>query len=737
MARPAVKKGKATFQTQGRLLQELGERLVAKSDVALLELVKNAYDADASVCRVDFNGKKIVVEDDGHGMTEAEFLEKWMYVATPDKQQRRESRLYKRPVTGSKGIGRFAVRFLGHKLKLETTANDEDTNSRTTLTVNFKWLEIDNAPRLHTVEIPYEIRPASKQQQTGTCLTITSSRESGPVELEKTTLTELLLLVDPYSGLETGGFDRSGTSALDPGFSISLPGEEKESDRELAREVLNRALATITIKHNAKRTVFSIQHRDGRKLLSRTLRRSSNIASGFHADIRYFPRRAGMFKDTAVDGRHAWTWVKDNRGVGVIDHGFRMKPYGFEDDDWLKLSWDSAHNRREWRTPIMDRWFPMPAEAASDAKLNPMLYLPNQHQMVGAVFVESSDKSADLTPSMDREGFVDNDAYKELFQLVRAGLEMLAYVDHKEQRRLEEERRQRETEALRADLKEAAAYIEDVPGLSQQDREAVAGRFVALSEELEEVEEYYQIAGHKLEMMGLLGVLAGFLTHEMGRVLNGLKRLETAVLDSYPGDGTVLSLVEKIKKSRREIGGYLGYSKLFIGQVQREDARPEEIDAGAALGLAKRQFSDFAEDRGIDVSVDAGSGVMTPKLLRPLYMGVIVNLLTNALKAAVGGPGADSESRVILKAWNEPKWHVLEVADTGVGIPQRLRKRIWDPLFTTTSRVDYTPLGSGMGLGLALVKRVVADVGGKIELVDPPPGFSTCFRVRFSRGRSG
>ena len=100
-----VKKGKVSFQTEGRLLQELGERLVAKANVALMELIKNAYDADASECRVKFDGEHVEVSDDGHGMTENEFIQNWMHIATPDKQRRRRSRRYKRTVTGSKGIG--------------------------------------------------------------------------------------------------------------------------------------------------------------------------------------------------------------------------------------------------------------------------------------------------------------------------------------------------------------------------------------------------------------------------------------------------------------------------------------------------------------------------------------------------------------------------------------------------------------------------------------------------------
>jgi signal transduction histidine kinase len=73
----------------------------------------------------------------------------------------------------------------------------------------------------------------------------------------------------------------------------------------------------------------------------------------------------------------------------------------------------------------------------------------------------------------------------------------------------------------------------------------------------------------------------------------------------------------------------------------------------------------------------------------------------------------------------------LTVADNGIGIPPDLQKRIWEPLYTTTSDTG-NPLGSGMGLGLTLVKQVVTELGGSVTLVkEPPPGFTTCFRVVF------
>ena len=384
----------------------------------------------------------------------------------------------------------------------------------------------------------------------------------------------------------------------------------------------------------------------------------------------------------------------------------------------------------------MDERFAMPRGAASDSKLNPMLYLPSFYQLIGAVFVESTstDKSNspdDLTPSTDREGFVENDAFKELQRLVRTGLEMLAYVDHKEQRRVEKRKRKAEAKALREDLTSAVEFIETVPGLTKSDRESVVQRFQQLSKELDNTEEYFRVGTQKLEMMGLLGVMAGFVTHEMQRVLHGLEELLQKTKRLERKDPSIRAIRESIQSSLDTVVGQLEYSTAFVGAVHDSLGDLEPYSARGAADMIVGQFSSFAVERDIKVKVDIKGKLEAPPVPKALYHGVAMNLFTNALKAAVGGEAASKSPRVVIKSWNEKSQHVFEVADTGVGIPPSIRNRIWDPLFTTTSAGDFNPLGSGMGLGLTLVKRLVSDVKGKVQIVDPPPGFRTCFRVTY------
>jgi len=142
-----------------------------------------------------------------------------------------------------------------------------------------------------------------------------------------------------------------------------------------------------------------------------------SISKGLFADIRFFPRRKGVFSQKGFNGQKAWKWVREKCGVKVVDHGFHIRPYGFPNDDWLQLGIDKAHSEREWRTAIAKKHFPLtPAEKADPAS-NPVLYLPYTFQLVGAVFVQTrrnlgDEDVADLVPSMDREGLLENESYE-------------------------------------------------------------------------------------------------------------------------------------------------------------------------------------------------------------------------------------------------------------------------------------------------------------------------------------
>ncbi|MCF7823044.1 MAG: ATP-binding protein [Candidatus Marinimicrobia bacterium] len=727
-----IKKGEAIFQTRGRLLQELGERLVAKADVALMELIKNSYDADASFCEVIYDGESVIIKDDGQGMNEEEFLSKWMYIATPSKQRELISRRFRRNVTGSKGIGRFAVRYLGKKLRLETISNYPGEKVTTQLSVDFDWMKLDEAKHINEIKIPYEIVDVDSDVKPGTKLVITDLHNANEIVFDKQMRTDLLSIIDPYSGLDNDRFTREGKSDSDPGFTILLPESDVSSDENLAKSVLDNSLLRLTINLAGQKAIIAIVSKNGRCLLEHTIGFENYIQNGLFADIRYLPRRAGVFKGAEVDGRQIWSWLRDNGGVGIVDHGFRIRPYGYPDNDWLNLGLDTGYNRRHWRSKIMEELYPMSPDAISNPRSNPMLYLPSFHQLIGAVYVESTKQPDDITPAMDREGFISNQAFKQLVDLIRTGLEMLAYADHTEQRRMEAEAAKKAAESMRKDFQEAIKYVNKIPSLSEGDRQQVVKHFQRLTHELKDVQDYQKTATSRMEMVALLGILAGFLTHEMRRLIHDLDSA-IKVLSKLSGKHGLKDEIASIIRTREEIAGQIQFASTYISNVQAPYTKNVPLNAKQQIKRVVDRYEYFAENRNVDIQIDVDPKLMTPAIPVALYGGIILNLYSNALKAISGGQGSDSSPKIVIKAWNDSVFHLVEVADTGVGIPESLRDRIWDPLFTTTSGGTNNPLGSGMGLGLSLVRKLISEVGGRIRLVDPPPGYNTCFKVQFQK----
>ena len=154
------------FTIDAELLRELGERLVGKPHIALAELIKNGYDADATQVTVTFLPDKdcIEISDDGHGMTFEEFKNFWMRIGTTHKRAT-QSRDLKRPMTGSKGVGRLAVQFLAGKLEIKTVPKDKGGEW---LEAQIDWEEAIRATDLTKVEIAYNRKPSNTPFPHGT-----------------------------------------------------------------------------------------------------------------------------------------------------------------------------------------------------------------------------------------------------------------------------------------------------------------------------------------------------------------------------------------------------------------------------------------------------------------------------------------------------------------------------------------------------------------------------------------
>jgi signal transduction histidine kinase len=732
-----LQKGTLTFSVESRLLREIGERLVKQPEVAFVELIKNAHDADAVTCEVNYQPPaSITVTDTGHGMTFEEFTNGWMRIGTSAKENQRKTRKLGRVMTGEKGIGRFAVRFLGTRLQLRSVADDPSRGMRTLLTAVFNWPTFDRNEDLGKIRVPYELVAAADNDEPGTTLTITQLREPARTVNLDAVRTAAISVASPFRallGTVPSSKQPRGKTKQDPGFSLIIhPAFVRDDDGDVANAVLNSAVLRAVVNLKGDRLSLRV-FRYGKKTADVHINdRYPNSIDGLYADIRFFPQRAGTFAGLAIKGPVAKAWVKRYAGVAVFDRDFRVLPYGTEGDDWLELAADAVRNVRDPQSPLAAKYFPMDDPTRMSTQLNYMLRLPNTHQLVGVVQIEgrrSKDKARGdlgLIPAADREGFVDNSTFQQLWNVVRGAVEAIAFVDRQVQQEDEAREQKAEIQSLRTETRTAIRQIQRNPHLRIDDKRKIVEQLTQVQSLAQQHEERSRDMDSRLEVMSLLGVVAGFMTHEFGVALDVLEKGRRVLMKLAKHDASC-------KLAADEVGDHIGTLREFVtysqGYIQGANAPPTRpYPARPRIQQVIRVFGKYADARGVDITVDIAGDVMAPLVPVSLYGGLGLNLYTNALKAVIARAGTH-DRRIAFHAWNEGKWHHLEVLDTGVGIPNALRERVFDPLFTTTAS-NRDPLGSGLGLGLTLVKRAVESYGGKVQVITPPEGFSTCVAVR-------
>lgn len=167
--------GAYRIRPAGRHLLTIGRDLIKDSYAAVVELVKNTYDADSPSVDIVFSAKEghsgyiIKIQDYGHGMTRDTVINKWMVPSTRDKLDRKVSPKG-RVMQGRKGVGRYAASVLGANLLLETVSEESEET-----VVFVEWDSFETAQYLEDVEVLIESQTTNKKS--GTLLTIEGDSE--------------------------------------------------------------------------------------------------------------------------------------------------------------------------------------------------------------------------------------------------------------------------------------------------------------------------------------------------------------------------------------------------------------------------------------------------------------------------------------------------------------------------------------------------------------------------------
>ncbi len=386
----------------GRHILTIGRDLIQNPYAAVVELVKNSYDADATKVELSFkkinNSLEIVVYDNGHGMTRDVVTEKWMVPSTNDKQIRKHSP-QGRVMQGRKGIGRYASAILGDDLFLETVSRKDA--QKTTLYV--QWKDFENAEFLSDVEILIETKKTN--EACGTKLTMKGGEEflrEWDEKQFKNLKKELRKLMTPIKGTKT-------SKDNDFGIYLTICGFESEDERNEKIEPfplfdLFDYKVSGKIDSNGNGILIYEMQKNRSSIpekINFSFGQPTNCGSVFF-DIRVYDREKesiealinrGLKDDSGnyIGKLDARRLLNENNGIGVYRNGFRIRPLGDPDFDWLELNKERIQNPSK--------------KLGSD-------------QVIGIVCIDSEEKS-NLIEKSARDGLKENLSYKSLCLLTK------------------------------------------------------------------------------------------------------------------------------------------------------------------------------------------------------------------------------------------------------------------------------------------------------------------------------
>lgn len=653
------------------ILARLGEELVTHPDQGIIELVKNAYDADALACRVELvdvtqDGGTVAVVDDGDGMTLQQIRHGWLVLGRSEKDPAQMTRLGRLPV-GEKGLGRLAALRLGRKAVLETRpAHEAGTEYR----MEIDWSLYNTADVVEDVELTVQRRKTSKPS--GTTIEILDlSTTFGRMDTKRLARS-LVLLADPFES--------------DRGFRAELVTDDF---KDLEERVRNAYFDEADYRLRA------MLDSDGHGSVEVLDQHGNRMWEGAHEDLRRsgpyqapattfelweFTLNAKAFAGKAATVEEVRSWLAEVGGAHLYHRGLRVRPYGDPGHDWLEM------NLRRARSPE-ER--------------------PSTNNSIGLVTVD--DPNELLTEKTDRSGFIENEAFTDLREFAGDALDWMARLRVKERdrrRRADREKRPKQIATAKKGVDEAVA---DVPEKHRKELETAIRKLDrARNREREAILSDLQL----YRTLSTVGTTASVFAHEAASPLSRIDRLANAIErrgKKALGDAYSDELGSQVGLLRRAAQALRSFVNLPLTLLQREKRRIRIIDVHQAIEAVLELFSPFLADADVTVKTEYIDTSPTVRGRVASLEAILANLLTNAIGAFQRAESMGEGREIQVRTTESGDQLLISVRDNGPGIRDITKEDIWSPGQTTKP--------GGTGIGLTIVRDEAADLGGRAYLV--------------------
>ena len=717
------------FTVDAELLRELGERLVGKPHIALAELIKNSYDADATQVAIEFLDEGCIeISDNGHGMTLEEFENFWMRIGTTHKRERQSKNL-KRQMTGSKGVGRLAVQFLANKLTIRTVPKGSDKG----LEAEVNWKEAIKVRDLTKVNVEYKEYNRNQLDlgfPHGTSLVLSGLKDEWDTDSVRDLALEVWWLQPPF-GSALSYQDNSKNR-----FQVDFQSTEEytkifENQMEAVKSIWIARLVgksvdgevTLSLQFpgeqptDHKYRIADFSHNDGKFNKIENLRNA-------HFEIRIY-NLSGRQKFGIKVGQ-ARDYFATHGGVHVYDGNFRLPYYGLPTSDWLRLEYDHSH--RKTVSDLLPKNIKQARRALND--------LPTLGRILGIVNINTSQES-NLKIMITRDRLAETAAYNDLVNTIRYAIDWYAN---------ETARRKVEAKKQEASIEPTSLKFERVEQVLEQYEPEIPKK--VYGEIYEKAREATITAKTNQELvLGQIGLLAPLATagisalsyqHELKKqftyIEDAIDRIKavTFQLDSS-NTAKELEFQRNLDSLSADLSSWLDRAKAtnslfdYIADTENTKLR-HRFRAVSVIKDIVSQTSFLA--RGIDIDYSQlEDQLYLPKASFAEWGAIFQNVFTNAFNAML-----DSPHRLLhISSRSHEKSREILVQDTGHGINLEKADKFFAP-FERASKIsaERQALGyGGTGLGLTIVRLLANNIGCRVRFVVPQEGFKTAFSIQW------
>jgi signal transduction histidine kinase len=707
------------FTVDSALLSEIGEKLVETVHIALAELVKNSYDADATEVSVEFlendEGRpEIHIVDNGCGMNFKEVEQYWMRIATTNKALRSISTQYGRPKTGAKGIGRFCCRRLGQELRLVTTGKYEKTGKLQETDVEFKWKRFKPGTDVSEIECSGE-QQITVKGKTGTTLIIKELAE------EWTTrgynyLKRQLAVLSANRGIKREGYIE------DPGFSVFIKAPDfEEGVRDIREDFINAGWGTLKAYLNTKHQ--AVCELNALEIGRRTITSKMNFKNLNEVSLKIgiFPDRKDQYRDSTIAAQ--WNIHKilpEWGGVQIKYKGFRVYPYG--DDDWLCLDKDRGLRKGAPNEELIN--IASSLEGVTPARS--LIILLSMRSHVGSVEIGPHSEGFKLKAS--REGFVRSSSFDELKEFVRFAIDWSTiYRDFFIRKRAEkdagmareylEDKLEKEIEPDKI-IDSAVHYIKKeietiTDLLPQKEKEKIKQSMSIATDAIIKQELSNKQQLHHLRLIASNSILLLIFSHEVKSLLGSLdlisSLISTLIKKMQPHESTKLKeITAEITGTKKRFNDLLNMTSLL--GIDSKKSKVSDIALKERIKQSEKILHLIL--KRYDIIIDHSevpNNTLVKNIMEPEVFAIILNILSNSIKSIIA---ARSEKIIKIKAGKKEGKTSITFMDTGIGLDPAYFEdvfqpfiadpegRLYDTLENNLNPEDKYIVGSGSGLGL-------------------------------------